>query len=547
MPNAARQLRTRRRTAHRLATALVAMAAPLVTWAVCTCGFGDGQFTLVPINVDGNTSDWAPVHADLDNNVCDGPANGASDRDAPVQSTGRDLTHFAFTWDQNNIYLFTERSGSVSNTQTFVYYADIDHDGLMETGEPVIGVTWRGSNRRVNVYTFSYVAVAPGGDPMLDSGGFGDGYTLPGSFAGVPSTGNPNRSGTWGSNDGLQMEFAVTWAELGVTPGGAFTFHVASSNSSLGSNNFAAQIDDNLSGCGGGLGSTGVFSLSFAPDRTLVGLASQTVVGVHTLSNTGNAQDSYELSWSSSGDFVPSTVDYYLDIDSDGVLSAADQLLTDTDGDGNPNTEVIAAGALVQLLIAYDVPAAVTGGDTAVVTSTASTEFRPLVTDAVADTIDIVFPPDIAVTKTVSFVEDPINLGNDPKAIPGAEIGYTIDVRNDGSGAVDSDSVIITDAIPPELCFVVLDNGSSGAGPVAFQDGSPTSGLSYSFGGFSDTSDDIAFSNDGGLTFDYEPSDPGTGCDPAVTDIRVNLRGTFAADTGSGAPRFELDFRTLIR
>jgi hypothetical protein len=123
-----------RRFIARLATTFLASLAPIGAWAVCTCGFGDGLFTQTTITLDGNMGDWAVVHADTDNNVCDGPANGLVDRDAPVQSTGRDLTHFAFTWDQNNIYLFTERFGSASNTQSFVYYADIDNDGLMETG-----------------------------------------------------------------------------------------------------------------------------------------------------------------------------------------------------------------------------------------------------------------------------------------------------------------------------------------------------------------------------------------------------------------------------
>ncbi len=105
----------------RAVTFVLAAVAPIVTWAVCTCGFGDGSFTLTTITVDGNMGDWAPVHADLDNNVCDGPANGLTDRDAPVQSTGRDLTHFAYTWDATSIYLFTERVGSASNIQSFVY------------------------------------------------------------------------------------------------------------------------------------------------------------------------------------------------------------------------------------------------------------------------------------------------------------------------------------------------------------------------------------------------------------------------------------------
>ena len=55
--------------ASRLGVLVLTAAIPVAAWAVCTCGFGDGLFTLTTINVDGNIADWAPVHADLDNNV----------------------------------------------------------------------------------------------------------------------------------------------------------------------------------------------------------------------------------------------------------------------------------------------------------------------------------------------------------------------------------------------------------------------------------------------------------------------------------------------
>jgi hypothetical protein len=525
---------------------LLAMLAPLAGWAVCTCGFGDGKFTLVTIAVDGNMADWAPVHADTDNNVCDGPANGLLDRDAPVQSTGRDITHFAFTWDASNIYLFTERAGSSSNSQTFVYYADIDNDGLMETGEPVIGVTWRGSNRRVNVYTFTYVAQSAGGDSMTDGGGFSDGYTLPGSFADVPPTGAPTRTGIWGSADGLQMEFFVTWAELGVTPGSPFTFHVSSSNAALGANNFPSQIDDNLSGCGGGPGSTVVPGVTFTPDRSLTGFASSTVAGAHTLTNTGNADDYYDLSSASAGDFAPAAINYYEDIDGDGLVSAPDVLLTDTDGDGNPDTPVIAPGASIEILVAIDVPAGVANGDLATVSTTAASDFQPLASDFVVDTVTVALPPDILVSKSVDAVEDPINGTIDPKAIPGALIEYTVSVSNQGAGTVDNDATVIMDTISGDLCFRLPDAGGAGSGPVDFQDGSPASGLTYTFTSLGDTFDDIDFSNDGGLTFNYTPVDSGAGCDPSVTDIRVNPKGILAADTGGGSPGFELVFYATV-
>ena len=528
------------------ATILVlAAVAPAATWAVCTCGFQDGLFTLAPISVDGNMSDWAPVHADPDNNVCDGPTNGLTDRDAPVQSTGRDLTHFAYTWDATNIYLFTERFGSASNIQSFVYYADTDNDGLMETGEPIIGVTWRGSNRRINVYIYTYVAQAPGGDPVVDGGGFGDGYTFPGSFANVPPTGNPNRTGLWGSANGLQMEFHVTWAELGLSTGEPFTFHVASSNAALGAASFTAQIDDNLSGCGGGVGSTIFPDVEFTPDRALVGFESQTTTAAHTVTNTGNNDDFFDLSSVVSGAFTP-TMTYYHDTDSNGILTGADVLLTDTNGDGNPDTPLLAPAASIDILIAYAVPPGVLDGEVATVVTTAASDFQPLTSDTVTDVITIALSPDLLVTKQLTTVEDPINNTTNPKAIPGGQVLYTLSIANQGPGAVDNDSVVVTDAIAADVCMKVVDLGVAGSGPVAFQDGTPSSNLTYSFVSLADPADDLEFSSDGGASFTHMPTANAQGCDPAVTHIRILPKGTLPADTGSGSPQAEFTFRVVV-
>ena len=525
---------------------ILGFVVPVGAMAVCTCGFGDGQFTLASIPIDGDLADWAAVHADPDNNVCDGPANSLADRDAPVQSTGRDLTHFAYTWDNTNIYLFTERFGSTSNTQSFVYYADVDNDQLMETGEPVIGVTWQGSNRQVNVYTFTYVADDPAGDPMLDGGGFADGYTLPGAFSGVPSTGNPNRTGAWGSANGLQMEFYVTWAELGLTPGAPFTFHVASSNAALGAASFTAQIDDNLSGCGGGLGSTVFPGVTFTADESLTGFAGQTTIAVHTLTNTGNASDLFDLSSSASGDFLPG-VSYYLDADGSASLSPGDPLLTDSDGDGDADTGVLAAGESVGILVAYDVPGTVNPADSATISVTASSDFQPAAIDFVTDTITVALPPQLVVAKESTTVSDPINGTSSPKAIPGAVVEYVVTVTNQGPGEVDNNSFTLTDAIPPGSCMRVTDIDGPGSGPVDFDDGSPSSDLSYTFLGLTSSGDDLEFSSDGGLNYDYDPSPDSSGCDPLVTNVRVNPRGTFAAASGGGSPGASFTFRVILQ
>lgn len=524
---------------------VLAMASPMAVFAVCTCGFGDGQFTQTTINVDGDLSDWVAVHGDPDNNVCDGPSGGIPDRDSPIQSTGRDLTHFAYTWDGDNIYLFTERFGSSSNIQSFVYYADINNNGLMETGEPVIGVTWKGSNRQVNVYIFSYVSLAPGGDFMADSGGYGDGYTLPGSFASVPPPGSPIRTGSWGSSDGLQMEFFVTWAELGLQPNDPFTFHVASSNASLSANNFADNIDDNLSGCGGRLGSTTVPGVTFTADEALTGFAGETAVVAHTLTNVGNADDFYDFTIAISGDFSP-TLSYYEDTDGSGTITAGDILLTDTDADGNINTGVLIPGASITILIAYDVPVTALPTEVAAISVTAASDFQPAANAFITDTITIAVPPEIVVTKTVVTISDPVNGTTNPKAIPGAEVSYELNIKNIGAGTADSDSISMTDPIPGGSCLRVLDVAGGGSGPVEFQDGTPSSTLSYSFISLGDAGDDLEFSSDGGGLYTYTPSADAVGCDSSVTHIRINPQGTIPADVGAGSPQATFTFHVIV-
>ena len=380
---------------------------------------------------------------------------------------------------------------------------------------------------------------------MVDSGGYGDGYTLPGSFANVPSTGNPTCSGTWGSSDGKQMEFYVTWAELGLAPNSPFTFHVASSNASLGANSFTSQIDDNLSGCGGWLGSTVVPGVTFTANESLTGFAGESVLVAHTLTNVGNANDFYDFTTAISGDFAL-TLSYYEDADGSGTLTAGDVLLTDTDMDGNNNTGVLIPGASITILIAYDVPISALPADVAVISVTASSGFQPAANAFVTDTITVAVPPEIVVTKTVVTVSDPVSGTVNPKAIPGAEVRYELNIKNIGAGIADSDSISMTDPIPVGSCLRVLDIGGAGSGPVEFQDGTPSSTLSYTFIALGDMTDDLEFSADGGSTYNYVPVADLAGCDSSVTHIRINPQGTIPADVGAGSPQATFAFRVIV-
>lgn len=132
-------------------------------------------------------------------------------------------------------------------------------------------------------------------------------------------------------------------------------------------------------------------------------------------------------------------------------------------------------------------------------------------------------------------------------ALPGSTVSYTIAAQSLGTIPIDADAVVLVDALPPEIALQLADLNGPNSGPVFFDDGSPASGLTYTFLGFASTSDDLSFSNDGGLSFVYTPIDNGSGVDPDVTHIRINPKGSFLERSLSGNPSFEINFDAIIK
>ncbi len=147
--------------------------------------------------------------------------------------------------------------------------------------------------------------------------------------------------------------------------------------------------------------------------------------------------------------------------------------------------------------------------------------------------------PSLVVLKTSQTIADPVNGAINPKAIPGAEVRYSVTVSNAGSGPVDEGSLVITDALPTNTALFV---DTSGSPPVAFVDGTPSSALSFDF------ATDVAFTNAAGGAgpFNYTPVPDADGYDPAVTGIEVRPQGTFlGTNDAANAPQFTLEF--LVR
>ncbi len=133
--------------------------------------------------------------------------------------------------------------------------------------------------------------------------------------------------------------------------------------------------------------------------------------------------------------------------------------------------------------------------------------------------------PDYDLHKTVVTFSDPYS-GANPKAIPGAVMLYTIALGNSGLGAADLDSLVITEAVPAGTALIVTDFDAGNPGPVAFVDGAPASGLSYTFLGLGSAGDDVGFSNDGGASYGYTPTPGADGADIGVTHVRIAPKGT---------------------
>jgi hypothetical protein len=155
--------------------------------------------------------------------------------------------------------------------------------------------------------------------------------------------------------------------------------------------------------------------------------------------------------------------------------------------------------------------------------------------------------PVITVTLNAQTLSDPENGTVNPKAIPGAIITNIVTVSNSGADAADANSFFISQAVPSNAALRVSDFDGSTAGPVQFSDGSPASGLTYTFLGLGNAGDDVGFSDDNGSSYLYAPVPGADGSDPAVTNIRINPKGIFNGSSGGGDPGAQFAFRTILK
>lgn len=200
-----------------------------------------------------------------------------------------------------------------------------------------------------------------------------------------------------------------------------------------------------------------------------------------TVTNTGNTTQDYELVAANlaAGTVVHGAADdedlnnvrAFVDVNGNGTFEVA----TDTD----TFISNLAADATITVFIVVDTPFGAVNGAVGNVSLTAITHdagsgAASLTVETVGaddpNVVDVVFADagengqeadndgflfaaaDLLITKSSTVINDPFNLGVDPKAIPGATIEYVIELQN--TGGISADQVLVTDIIGPELTLV---------------------------------------------------------------------------------------------
>jgi hypothetical protein len=85
-----------------------------------------------------------------------------------------------------------------------------------------------------------------------------------------------------------------------------------------------------------------------------------------------------------------------------------------------------------------------------------------------------------------------------------------------------------------------IDTGSGD--PIAFIDGTPVSGLTYTF------ATDVNYSNQpgGAGPYNYTPIPDAQGFDSAVTGLQITPSGRLTGNSGAGNPSFQIRFRVHV-
>ena len=210
-----------------------------------------------------------------------------------------------------------------------------------------------------------------------------------------------------------------------------------------------------------------VAGLTLTQDNTRYSSAGGVAYFPHTLTNTGNSADSFNLTLfqGAGDDFDLSGIKIYPDANGDGLPDAGAAPITSTGS--------VPAGGTFQFVIVGTVPGTATAGEQAQVDITAISAFDNSQTATNTDTAIVTAGAVVPVTKSVSS----------PSGAPGSgPYTYTLSYTNSGNDAATN--LTLTDLLPAGITYVAGSGRWSGSGATALDDaaGGDPAGINYDFG-----------------------------------------------------------------
>lgn len=157
-----------------------------------------------------------------------------------------------------------------------------------------------------------------------------------------------------------------------------------------------------------------------------------------TVTNTGNSNDTFELvSW---GKYW--VWEIWRDLDGNEIIDDGDYQITDTDGDGAPDTGDIVPGGTQSFIARTTIPPGSPDGQLGLHIVTATSSVDPTISDTSKKTT-AVHAPVLTLAKSVAPT------GDQP---PGTVLTYTTTYTNSGSGPATV--VVLVDQIPANTTYV---------------------------------------------------------------------------------------------
>ncbi len=174
----------------------------------------------------------------------------------------------------------------------------------------------------------------------------------------------------------------------------------------------------------------------------------------HTLTNTGNGGDTFNLTTANAGGFTMSTVQIYAD-----------------NGSGQPtgspitSTGVLNSAAIFRFIVAATLPNTATAAQTNVLTVTGTSVFDATKTAADTDTTTVTNNAVVSVTKSVSAASGAAGSG---------PYTYTLTYTNTGNSTATA--IALSDVIPAGMTYVAGSGRWSVTGATALSDSGGTTG-----------------------------------------------------------------------